>query len=207
MLLLLTWRQSGAYASPVKLYEATLRENRQAWLAHNNLGIERLKNLLIPEAIVHFQRALQFQPDNAESHTNLANAFSMEGHFAEAISEYQKAIDLAPTAIPPCNNLAWLLANCHDAELRDSARAVVLAKKAVEPFGREGPGHSADAGIGLRHSASIRRWRSTWPGRRSSWPWPKETKNGLRSSREISQLIRSTRSHRMSKDVTRSARR
>ena len=138
-LLVLTWRQAGAYASPVRLYEATLRENRKAWLAHNNLGIERLKNLLIPEAIVHFKRAIQFQPDNAESHTNLANAFSMEGHFAEAISEYEKAIDLAPTAIPPCNNLAWLLANCHDPELRDSARAVVLAKKAVDLSGGKDP--------------------------------------------------------------------
>ncbi len=139
VLLVLTWRQAGIYASPVRLYEATLRENREAWLAHNNLGIERLNNLLIPEAIVHFKRAIQFQPDNAEGHTNLANAFSMEGHFADAITEYEKAIDLAPNAIPPRNNLAWLLANCHDLELRDSARAVELAKKAVQLSGDKDP--------------------------------------------------------------------
>src|SRR5205814_2297019 len=50
----------------------------------------------------------------------------------KAIAAYSKAIELEPKCAGAHNNLAWLLAMCPDVTVRDSGRAVELARKAVE---------------------------------------------------------------------------
>lgn len=50
---------------------------------------------------------------------------------ARAIAAYESALRLKPTNPDVHNNLAWLLATAHDVSLRDPARAVALARRAV----------------------------------------------------------------------------
>jgi tetratricopeptide (TPR) repeat protein/WD40 repeat protein len=59
-------------------------------------------------------------------------AHSRLGHHADARDDWQQAVDLMPSSAEPNNKLAWLLATCADATLRDSHRAVALAARAVE---------------------------------------------------------------------------
>src|SRR4030095_11973722 len=75
----------------------------------------------------------------AEAHRNLARALRKEGNVKEAISEYERALDIMPEDSVALNNLAWILATSSDASMRDGARAVTLAVKAVQFSGGRDP--------------------------------------------------------------------
>jgi tetratricopeptide (TPR) repeat protein len=51
---------------------------------------------------------------------------------ARAIAAYETALRLKPENPDIHNNLAWLLVTAQDSSLRDPARAVTLARRAVE---------------------------------------------------------------------------
>jgi Flp pilus assembly protein TadD len=53
----------------------------------------------------------------------------------EAIAEYEQALNVVPEDSVALNNLAWILATSSDASMRDGARAVTLAVKAVQASG------------------------------------------------------------------------
>ena len=79
------------------------------------------------------QKALQLKPNWAsELHCTIGSAYEHVGDTQQAIDHFQKAIDAKPSFAVPYNNLAWLLATSPDESFRDPARAVELAKKAVE---------------------------------------------------------------------------
>lgn len=80
------------------------------------------------EAIPHLQRAVDLAPSNPEAWSYFAVALSSDGRFAESIRAFQKAIDFAPSEIGPAANLAWLLATCPEASLRDGRRSVAIAE-------------------------------------------------------------------------------
>jgi Flp pilus assembly protein TadD len=54
------------------------------------------------------------------------------GQFEDAIVQYDKAYAANPNSTDVQNNLAWILATCHNAALRDGTRAVKLAKQAAQ---------------------------------------------------------------------------
>jgi tetratricopeptide (TPR) repeat protein len=56
----------------------------------------------------------------------------------QAIGEFHTAIELDPKNAGLHNDLAWLLATCSDAKLRDPRKGVELAKKAIELAPKEG---------------------------------------------------------------------
>jgi len=55
-------------------------------------------------------------------------------------------LELDPSSAVAHNNLAWLLATCPEAKLRDSLRAVEMAKKAIELAPLQG-GHWNTLGV------------------------------------------------------------
>ena len=61
---------------------------------------------------------------------NLASALARLGRTHDAVVHFQEALRLEPDSIEGLNNLAWLLATCNDATIRDGARAVQLAEHA-----------------------------------------------------------------------------
>ena len=85
---------------------------------------------------------------------DLANSCAALDRYAEAVKLYEET--LAPRKNKPgafdtaqsMNNLAWLLATCPDAKVRDGGRAVELAKKAVERAPEQGAYHST---LGAAH--------------------------------------------------------
>jgi len=50
----------------------------------------------------------------------------------EAITHLQKALQIKPDSLEVLNNLAWLLATCPDAHIRDGVQAVKYAGRACE---------------------------------------------------------------------------
>jgi WD40 repeat protein/tetratricopeptide (TPR) repeat protein len=84
------------------------------------------------------EKAIGLGAGNVAILVESSNVLGGSGRWDKAIAGYTKAIELDPKNALPLNNLAWLLATCPDAKLRDPAKAVELAKKAVGMAPKEG---------------------------------------------------------------------
>ena len=107
--------------------------------AYFNLGSVLFQQGRIDQAIAQWQKALAIRPRDAEAHRSLASALRKQGNVKEAIAEYEQALNIVPEDSVALNNLAWILATFSDASMRDGARAVTLAMKAVQASGGRDP--------------------------------------------------------------------
>lgn len=107
--------------------------------AHANLGAALRRLGRLDEAIAHCQIAIEISPRDAASHNGLANALRDRGRIAEAVTQYETSLQCDPGAAPAANNLAWVLATCPDSKIRNPARAVEMAERAVQLTGGADP--------------------------------------------------------------------
>jgi len=84
------WRDSES------LWTHTLACTSDNAIAHNNLGHALFQKGNVDEAIVHYQKALQIEPDYAYAYNNLGLAFFHLGRVDEAIADSQKALAINP---------------------------------------------------------------------------------------------------------------
>jgi tetratricopeptide (TPR) repeat protein len=131
--------QEDSVDEAITHFQQALQIKRDYAEAHNNLGNALLQKGNVGEAIAHFQRALQIKPDNAEAHYNLGNALFQKGNVDEAIAHYQQALQSRPDYAKALNNLAWVLAACPQASLRNGNKAVELAQRANQLAGNGNP--------------------------------------------------------------------
>jgi tetratricopeptide (TPR) repeat protein len=108
---LLTWRQAGMYTDTETLWRDTLAKNPDCSIAHNNLGRLLDHQEHIEEAMEHYHKALQLDPNNYEALYNLGNTLTAQGQFDEAIENYRQAIELNPNYYGALDNLGVALAN------------------------------------------------------------------------------------------------
>jgi tetratricopeptide (TPR) repeat protein len=107
--------------------------------AHYNLGVALDQMGRVDKAIADYLKALEINPDNAKAHTNLGQDFLQQGNMREAINHFQRALQIEPAEPALQNNLAWLLAACPEASLRNGSKAVQLATQANALTGGENP--------------------------------------------------------------------
>ncbi len=98
------WQNSGT------LFSHTLAVTENNYLAQNNLGTWLSDNGRIAEAMEHFQRSLQIQPDNPDALFNAGNASAKLGNWDAAITNYQSVLRMAPAQADVFNNLGIALA-------------------------------------------------------------------------------------------------
>ncbi|MGD0813636.1 MAG: tetratricopeptide repeat protein [Verrucomicrobiota bacterium] len=137
--LAIAFMQKGRVDEAIAQYEKALQITPNGAPAWNNLGRVFFQQGRVDEAILHYQKALQIRPNYALAHCNLATALQQKGRLDEAMSHFEQALQLEPADPWVNNNLAWLLATCSEASLRDGNRAVELAKQANELAGGENP--------------------------------------------------------------------
>jgi tetratricopeptide (TPR) repeat protein len=131
--------QEGRADEAIAHYQNALQISPDLAAAHINLGNALMQKGRVDEAITHYQNALQIGPDVATTHINLANALMQKGRVDEAIAHFQKALQIEPADPTVQGNLAWLLATCPEASLRNGNKAVELARQANELTGGENP--------------------------------------------------------------------
>ena len=100
------------------------------------------------EAAAGFGKAIELKPTWPEARYACADAYRRLGEWDKAKAEYLQAVALAPDDPKAQNDLAWFLAICPEATLRDPKKAVALAEKAVV----------ADDGVGDEQLRAGRRW-------------------------------------------------
>jgi len=104
-----------------------------------NLGNALMQKGNVSEAAALFEKAVEIKPDYAAAHNNLGNALMQKGNVAEAIAHFQSALQFDPANPTIQINLAWLLATCPEASLRDGPKAVELAQQANATTGGANP--------------------------------------------------------------------
>jgi tetratricopeptide (TPR) repeat protein len=82
------------------------------------------------KAIADYSDALKRDPKNSSCWHKRGQAYRNVGQWEHAAADYQKALRLSQQ-LPWINELAWLLATCPDAKVRNPRRAVELAGVAV----------------------------------------------------------------------------
>ena len=95
LLVALTMPIAARYVDGPTLYQATIRENPDSWLAHNNLAALYVAGPApnLPAAVTHARAALRVFPLYAEARYNLAVALDDAGDTAGAIREYRTLLD------------------------------------------------------------------------------------------------------------------
>jgi tetratricopeptide (TPR) repeat protein len=100
--------------------------------SYDNLALILFRRGAVAEAISLWNKALELDPLSIEAHSNLAGALLSLGRFGSAAEHLRIAHQIDGRRVPVLNNLAWLLATCPDASVRNGADAVQLSRKAVE---------------------------------------------------------------------------
>jgi protein O-mannosyl-transferase len=116
-------------------YQKALTIRPDYFLARYGLGHALLEKGELDAAIEQCRAALSIKPHDPDCRTILAVALDEKGQSAEAIQQYEKVLEISPQSISALNNLAWLLATCSNAPLRNGERAVELARRADQLSG------------------------------------------------------------------------
>jgi tetratricopeptide (TPR) repeat protein len=101
--------QTAYWRNSESLWTHTLACTSDNFIGHNNLGIALLKTGNVDEAMVHYQMALEINPDFAEAHNNLGNFLFQKGSVDEAMVHYQMALEINPDYAEAHYNLGYAL--------------------------------------------------------------------------------------------------
>jgi Flp pilus assembly protein TadD len=77
-------------------------------------------------AIAHYEKILEMDPANVVALGGLSDLLVGKGRWSEAVGRLRTALEVQPDNAGLCNNLAWILASCPVASVRDGPRAVEL---------------------------------------------------------------------------------
>lgn len=110
-----------------------------------------------PRAVLAAQKALELDPDLAEAHVLMALIAETQWHWAEAESEYHRALDLRPNDAAAYSGLAWWL----DCQGR-TEEAVTMRRHAreLDPLAVSGAGLGWDLLFARRYDQAIQELHS-----------------------------------------------
>lgn len=120
--------QAGRFAEAASHFTETVNSNPRDAIARLNLGKMLVLDGKPVEGAAQLEEALRLEPQ-PEAHYFVALAFHSQSRFEEALPHYREAVRLGRSPLY-LNDLAWLLATCPRAQVRDGKEAVRLAEEA-----------------------------------------------------------------------------
>ena len=103
--------------------------------AHMNLGSALAARGKADEGIAHLERARALDPRIKETYGLLGEAYAGRGQPQLSVAAFQTAVELLPDNPFLLRRVAWLLSTWPGEGVRDGARAVALAERAVRLTG------------------------------------------------------------------------
>jgi protein O-mannosyl-transferase len=99
-LMALTWRHSWMFRDSETCYRMVIQGNPDSWPAHFNLGFALIRQERGDEAIAHFQKVLELNPDDLAAmkgvNLNLGAVFLKKGYPDKAIFHFKKMLEIGP---------------------------------------------------------------------------------------------------------------
>lgn len=135
--------EQGKLDEAVAHFEKALQINSNQASVHSSLGVALLELGKVNESLAHLQTALEIDPNNGDAHYNLGNTFLQMGRANEAVAQYNRALEIDPNDIEARNNMAWILATCSEARVRNGLKAVEIAERADSLTANKSPVISA----------------------------------------------------------------
>ena len=106
---------------------------------HHNLALLLREKGDFNGAIEHLRSAIELDPGRVETRMQLGETLISAGRYAEASASLREGLELQPQNIIMNNDLAWLLATCPQAPLRDGQQAVQISERLVATTDRKMP--------------------------------------------------------------------
>ncbi len=93
----------------------------------------------VAEAMFHYHKLLEIQPDNSEARNILGTVLIQQGRVREAIEQWQETLTAEPENGNAKSNLAWVFATYPEESVRNGTQAVQLAEQALKLSGGKNP--------------------------------------------------------------------
>jgi len=172
---LITWRQLGHWHDSGTLFEHALAVTTDNFVAHNNLGEERMRQGRVREASEHFREAVRLEPRFALAHVNLGGALFSDGRIEEAIAQHAEALRLSPDDADAHYNLGVALYRLETSTARSSISPRPYVSMATIPLRTtiSAPRSPDEAEQTRRSLTTPRRCGSTPSTRRRGRTWPR----------------------------------
>jgi tetratricopeptide (TPR) repeat protein len=123
-----SWQLTWVYEGEETLWTDELVKNPNCWVGQNNLGDALMQKRKVNEAVAHYQKAVELNPQFAQANNNLGYALTQEGRFSDAIAPLQKAVELNPNYAKAHNNLGIALVQIGqlDKALAEFQKALII---------------------------------------------------------------------------------
>jgi len=131
--------QRGELDKAIARLQAAIDLRPENGPAHNNLAKAFLQKGQLTEAMIHYRKFLEIEPQNVEARNILGTALIQQGHVREAVEQWQDALAIEPENGNAASNLAWVFATSPEDSIRNGARAVELAERALHLSGGKIP--------------------------------------------------------------------
>ena len=131
--------QRGELDKAIARLQAAIDLRPENGPAHNNLAKAFLQKGQLAEAMIHYRKFLEIEPQNVEARNILGTALIQQGHVREAVEQWQDALAIEPENGNAASNLAWVFATSPEDSIRNGARAVELAERALHLSGGKIP--------------------------------------------------------------------
>jgi tetratricopeptide (TPR) repeat protein len=113
-------------------YSTAIRLQREGGAGYLMRARVRHRQGRTDDALADLSEHLQLHPNDPMAYLFRSGLHKERKALAAALEDLNAAHRAAPDDPQVCNNLAWMLATCADAQLRDGPRAVALARQACQ---------------------------------------------------------------------------
>jgi tetratricopeptide (TPR) repeat protein len=128
----LAFDSKGEHDKAIADFGEAIRLKPDFGYAYDGRGVAEYLKGDYDKAIADENEAIRLDPNQARVYYNRGLACGRKGDVDNAFADFNEAIRLKSDFVEAYNSLAWLLAVCPDASVRNGGKAVAYAKKACE---------------------------------------------------------------------------
>jgi tetratricopeptide (TPR) repeat protein len=113
-------------------YREAVRAEPNSAIAHANLGTALARQGALDGALAEFQEATRLDPTGAVFWLQLAGVYQRMGREEDSLHSLELGLDANPGNVGILNQMGWLHATAESTAVRDPAKALAYAQRAVD---------------------------------------------------------------------------